>query len=294
MLKSMTGFGRGEFLDDHCKFVVEIKAVNHRYNEIILHMPRTLNALENKIKRQISSELSRGRIDVYITMDVRSEQKRLIQVDKELAIAYYNALRELATVLPEAIPVTVKQIATYPDVIKTVEIDTDAEYFWPKILVALTGAVDGLLAMRLQEGSYLEQDLSARLDNLIEQITIIEKRAPGIIDDYKERLFRRLQETLATLETQADDVRVLQEVACFAERINFTEEVVRFHSHCAQFRKLVSDGEPVGRKLDFLLQELNREANTIAAKASDYTVANIIVEIKSALEKIKEQIQNIE
>ncbi|MDU4961461.1 MAG: YicC/YloC family endoribonuclease [Sporomusaceae bacterium] len=290
----MTGFGRGEFMDNHHRFTVEIKAVNHRYNEIVIRMPKNLNVLEDKIRRRVAGALSRGRIDIYITLDEYGEKKRCLRVDKELAIAYHKALRELAGFLELPADISVRQIAAYPDVLKTEDVVEDAEQLWTKLAAALDIAIDNLLNMRLREGENIEHDLSRRLGIIVGHAATIGERAPAIIAEYHERLLTRLRETLALLGSQPEEARVLQEAACFAERTNFTEELVRLNSHFDQFARIIASGGAVGRKLDFLLQEINRETNTIASKANDLTVANLVVEMKSELEKIREQIQNIE
>lgn len=294
MLKSMTGFGRGEFMDNHHRFTVEIKAVNHRYNEIVIRMPKNLNSLEDRIRRRVANSLTRGRIDIYITLEEYGEKKRLLRVDKELAIAYHKALRELASVLGLSADVSLRQIAAYPDVLKSEEVIEDAEQLWPKLADSLDSAIGNILQMRIREGTNIEKDLSQRLGIIAKHAAMIEERAPQIIAEYNDRLLTRLRETLALLGNQPDEARVLQEVACFAERTNFTEELVRLNSHFDQFYRTIASDESVGRKLDFLLQEINRETNTIASKANDFTVANLVVEMKSELEKIREQIQNIE
>lgn len=294
MLKSMTGFGRGEFMDNHHRFTVEIKAVNHRYNEIVIRMPKNLNSLEDRIRRRVANSLTRGRIDIYITLEEYGEKKRLLRVDKELAIAYHKALRELASVLGLSADVSLRQIAAYPDVLKSEEVIEDAEQLWPKLADSLDSAIGNILQMRIREGTNIEKDLSQRLGIIAKHAAMIEERAPQIIAEYNDRLLTRLRETLALLGSQPDEARVLQEVACFAERTNFTEELVRLNSHFDQFYRTIASDESVGRKLDFLLQEINRETNTIASKANDFTVANLVVEMKSELEKIREQIQNIE
>ena len=211
MLKSMTGFGRGEFMDNHHRFTVEIKAVNHRYNEIVIRMPKNLNTLEDKIRRQVADLLSRGRIDVYITMDEYGEKKRALRVDKELAIAYYKALRELADLLQLSAEVTLRQISSYPDVVKSEEVVEDAEQLWPKLTTALDIAINNLLQMRIREGANIEVDLNTRLDAIISHASVLEQRAPQIIAEYNERLLVRLRETLSLLGCQPDEARVLQE-----------------------------------------------------------------------------------
>ena len=294
MLKSMTGFGRGEFLDSGHRIIVEIKAVNHRYNDIVIRMPKNLGSLEDKMRRRIANTLLRGRIDVFVTLDEYSQNKRNVRVDKELAIAYHGALRELAQILATPLNDNNHQIAKYPDVIKDEEEFEDVSELWPKLSCAIDIAIDNLIRMRMAEGSNIFNDLSERIDRLTGYINEIDERAPKILAEYREKLIGRMRELLAAVNVEPDETRLLQETALFADRSNFTEEIVRLQSHLAQFRATLDSGDAVGRKLDFIVQEINRETNTIASKANDFTVANIVVEIKSEIEKVREQIQNIE
>ena len=294
MLKSMTGFGRGEFLDSEHRIIVEIKAVNHRYNDIVIRMPKNLGSLEDKIRRRVANTLLRGRIDIFITMEEYGQKNRVVRVDKELAIAYHDALRDLAGLFSAPLNDNIHQLAKYPDVVKVEDAGEDVGRLWPKLAEAIEIAVDHLMAMRLAEGDNILRDLNARLDKLTDCVRCIEERAPQILAEYREKLLGRMRDLLAAVNTEPDESRLLQEVALFAERSNFTEELVRLGSHFNQFRTTLADGEAVGRKLDFIVQEMNRETNTIASKANDFTVANIVVEIKSEIEKIREQIQNIE
>jgi uncharacterized protein (TIGR00255 family) len=294
VLKSMTGFGRGEYLDEAHHLTVEIKAVNHRFNEIVVRMPKNLGSLEDKIRRAVSKHLVRGRIDVFITFDEYSQKKYSVRVDKELAIAYHNSLKELADLFALPMGKDIFQIANYPDVIRVEEQSEDVNFLWPKISTALDTSVASLLKMRLDEGANIERDLSARVDKVAGYVSTIEQRAPAIITEYRDRLLGRMKDLLSSADMEPDETRLLQETALFAERINFTEEVVRLRSHLSQFKAALSANEPVGRKLDFIVQEINRETNTVASKTNDYSVANVVVEIKSEIEKIREQIQNIE
>lgn len=294
MLKSMTGFGRGEYMDEGHRFIVEIKAVNHRYNEIAIRMPKKLGSLEDKIRRTVANSLLRGHIDVFITVDEYGEKKRSIRVDKELAIAYHNAMKDLAGLLNASLRDDIYQIAKYPDVLRVEEVSEDIEALWPKLAPALDTAVSNLMSMRLAEGANIQKDLLARIEKLERHISIVEENAPGIVVDYREKLLGRMREVLSAVGAEPDDTRLLQEAALFADRTNFTEELVRLHSHLAQFRTTLLSDEAIGRKLDFIVQEINRETNTIASKASDFTIANVVVEIKSEIEKVREQIQNIE
>lgn len=290
----MTGFGRGEFLDSDHRIIVEIKAVNHRYNDIVIRMPKNLGSLEDKIRRRVANTLLRGRIDIFITLDEYSQKKRTIRVDKELAIAYHNALRDLANLFSASLNDNIHQLAKYPDVIRIEEAFEDVSELWPKLANAIEIAIDNLINMRIAEGDNIFKDLTERIDKLTFCIDEIEERAPRILSEYRERLLGRMRDLLSAVNIEPDESRLLQETALFADRSNFTEELVRLRSHLAQFRTTLTTDEAVGRKLDFIVQEINRETNTIASKANDFTVANIVVEIKSEIEKVREQIQNIE
>ncbi len=294
MIKSMTGFGRGEFQDNEHRLIVEIKAVNHRYNEIVIRMPKNLGPLEDKIRRSVSSLLARGRIDVFITMDEYGQKKKAVRIDKELAIAYNKALKDLGDLFSIAVNDNIQQIAKFPDVIKVEEVTEDVLILWPKLTQAVDMALTNLMSMRLAEGRNIQQDLVLRITDIESYITAVEKRAPQVLVEYKEKILGRMRELLATIGEEPDAGRLLQETAIFADRTSITEELVRLKSHLTQFRAALNADDAVGRKLDFIVQEINRETNTIASKANDFNVANIIVEIKSEIEKVREQIQNIE
>ena len=294
MLKSMTGFGRGEYLDNEHRLIVEIKAVNHRYNEIVIRMPKNLGSLEDKIRRSVSTTLVRGRIDIFITMEEYGEKKRAVRVDKELAIAYHKCLGELAELLSTSINDTIRQVATYPDVIKVEEVTEDVLVLWPKLSIDVDTAVSNLMSMRLAEGMNIKEDLLSRVEVITSYITQVEECAPMVLAEYREKILGRMKELLAAVGAEPDMGRLLQETAIFADRTNITEELVRLKSHLIQMNKALQSDEAVGRKLDFIVQEINRETNTIASKANDFTIANLMVEMKSEIEKIREQIQNIE
>jgi uncharacterized protein (TIGR00255 family) len=290
----MTGFGRGEYQDNEHRLIVEIKAVNHRYNEIVIRMPKNLGPLEDKIRRSVSNTLVRGRIDVFITMDEYGQKKRAVRIDKELAIAYNKALKDLGDLFSVAINDNIYQIAKYPDVIKAEEVTEDVLNLWPKLSQAVDVAVSNLMNMRLTEGLNIQQDLALRIDDIETYIAAVEKRAPQVLVEYREKILGRMRELLAAIGEEPDSGRLLQEAAIFADRTSITEELVRLKSHLTQFRTALRTDDAVGRKLDFIVQEINRETNTIASKANDFTVVNTVVEIKSELEKVREQIQNIE
>jgi len=294
VLKSMTGFGRGEFMDAEHRLVVEVKAVNHRYNEIVIRMPKNLGSLEDKIRKTVAATLQRGRIDVFVTVDEYGEKNRGVRVDKELAIAYHKALKELGELLGAPAGDSAHQISRYPDVLRVEEVSTDVEGLWAKLQTAVEAAVQNLMAMRLAEGANIEQDMAARVDAIAANVDAVEARAPQVLAEYREKLLARMREVLAAVGAEPDEARLLQEAALFGDRISIAEELVRLRSHLRQFKETLSSGEAVGRKLDFIVQEMNRETNTIASKANDFTVANVVVEIKSEIEKVREQIQNIE
>jgi uncharacterized protein (TIGR00255 family) len=294
VLKSMTGFGRGEYMDGEHRFIVEIKAVNHRYNEIVIRMPKSLGSLEDKIRKTVSATLQRGRIDVFVSLDEYGEKNRQVRVDKELAIAYHKALKELGEIVAAPADDNVHQLARYPDVLRVEEVAADVEVLAAKLQAALAAAVDNLMAMRLAEGANIQADMIARVDKIADRIDIIENRAPQVVSEYREKLLGRMRDLLATVGAQPDETRLLQEAALFADRIGIDEELVRLRSHLVQLKETLLADDAVGRKLDFIVQEVNRETNTIASKANDFTMANVVVEIKSEIEKVREQIQNIE
>ena len=299
MLKSMTGFGRGEYNDENLSFVIEMKTVNHRYNEVAIRLPRFLNALEDKIRKTILNTVSRGRVDVFITADYNSSEGCRVQVDKALALAYHDALREVCEAVGYPDTKLLEQaeilyISRCPEVISAKEGYFDVETLWPKILIAIEAALTNLVAMRTAEGANIQSDLVARADLIAEKLIIVEEKAPQVVLDYDKRLGERINDLLKDFGQEVEPERLIQEVAIFSDRVNITEEIVRLKSHIKQFKAMVNSEQPVGRKMDFLIQEFNREANTIASKANDFTITQVVVEIKGEIEKIREQVQNIE
>ena len=299
MLKSMTGFGRGEYEDANFSVTVEMKTVNHRYNEVAIRLPRFLNPLEDKIRKTILKTVSRGRIDVFINADYTSSESCTLKVDKNLAAAYHKALQEVGQAIgADGVAVNGSQelmyIARCQDVINVKEGFFDVEAVWPKVEQAVGQAVANLVAMRETEGGNIYGDFIYRADLIAEKLEQVEARSPLVVEEYQNKLSERLNNLLADHNVTVEPERLLQEVAIFADRTSITEEIVRLKSHIKQFKEIIASDQPVGRKLDFLIQEFNREANTIASKANDYTLAQIVVEIKAEIEKIREQIQNIE
>lgn len=299
MLKSMTGFGRGQYEDENFSVTVEMKTVNHRYNEVAIRLPRFLNPLEDKIRKSILKTVNRGRIDVFINADYTSSENCTLKVDKNLAAAYHKALQEVGSAIGlEELNINSAQEVMYlsrcQDVINVKEGFFDVETVWPKVEQAVKEALQNLVAMRETEGGNIYGDFIYRADLIAEKLTQIEARSPKVVEEYQAKLTERLNNLLADHNITVEPERLLQEVAIFADRASITEEIVRLKSHIKQFKNIINSDQPVGRKLDFLIQEFNREANTIASKANDYTLAQIVVEIKAEIEKIREQIQNIE
>ena len=299
MLKSMTGFGRGQYEDKNFSITVEMKTVNHRYNEVAIRLPRFLNPLEDKIRKTILKTVNRGRIDVFINADYTTSENCTLKVDKNLAAAYHKALQEVGAAIGlEELNINSAQEVMYlsrcQDVINVKEGFFDVETVWHKVEQAVNEALKNLVAMRETEGGNIYGDFIYRADLIAEKLTQIEARSPMVVEEYQAKLTDRLNNLLADHNITVEPERLLQEVAIFADRASITEEIVRLKSHIKQFKNIINSDQPVGRKLDFLIQEFNREANTIASKANDYTLAQIVVEIKAEIEKIREQIQNIE
>jgi len=293
MIRSMTGFGRGEFSDTIHNFSVEIKTVNHRYNDIMIKMPKHLNYLEENIKKYIKKYINRGRVEVYINVEYVSESPIDVSIDVPLAKSYKSALESLIEELNIEYKVGLEDILTLNDVVKTERKDIDKDIVWNCLTKALDIALDSVKAMRIEEGIALKKDIECQLNTMNHMILEIEKRAPFVVKEYKEKLQQRIKE-LIDEEHDLDDERLNYEVALFADKSDINEEIVRFKSHMKQFLQSLEYDEPIGRKLDFLIQEMNREINTIGSKASDLYITNYVVDIKSELEKIREQVQNIE
>lgn len=290
----MTGFGRAECIENKWRCNVEIKAVNHRFAEIVFRMPKSLSILEEKMRSFILQYLKRGRIEVSVLLEKQDFDLIKVQVDKELALSYYHALKEMSEMLDLPFEADVYEISKYPEVLRMRESAGCSEEAEKIILKTLGQAVAELLQMRCNEGANLFIDLSHRLETLRKLLEKILEQAPQVIADYKKNFLFRMRESLADSGVVIDEIRLLQEVAVFSDKVNFTEEAVRLQSHFKQFSEILQDHEPVGRKLDFLIQEFHREVNTIASKANDASIANLIVSMKSEIEKIREQIQNIE
>lgn len=293
MIRSMTGFGRGEANGPAGRITVECRAVNHRFCEVSFRMPRQLARLEEQARKLVQQGIARGRVEVHVTWENAGTQARRIQVDKELAVAYHSALKELAEAIGSKIELTSETLAKLPDVLRIEDVEVPEAVLWETFSAALSAAVEALVAMREREGAALALDVLARAEHLAAFAAGVAARGPQVVQEHRERLSRRLEELLG--QALSDPNRVLQEVAIMADRMDVTEEVQRLQSHLGQLRQTVQGADDaVGRKLDFLLQELGREVNTIGSKSSDVVITSAVVEAKAELEKIREQVQNFE
>lgn len=292
MIKSMTGFGAGDAETADFKVHIEVKAVNQRFLETNYHMPYSMNMFENQLTKKIKEYASRGKLDINIRFQDLRDKAVTVKVDKGLVAAYGQALQEISSQLELSAPVTAVQIASYPDVLKLNEENADLEAAQPVLMQAMEQALESFVAMREAEGQNIQRDLLARIGTLENFVGELEKLAPEIVAAYRQRLENLLREYLA--KEDIEESRIIQEVALFTDKVNYTEETVRLRSHFNQFRQIITAGEPVGRKLDFLIQEMNREINTVASKANSAGAAQFVVDVKSEIEKIREQIQNIE
>ena len=292
-MNSMTGFGRSEILIEQFCFTIEVKSVNHRYLDVGIKLPRKLSFMEEMLRNTVKSEVRRGRLDVYINQQASETSTKKVTIDESLCQAYVDAFKNISEKIDIINDVSLSLVARLPDVVSVEQLDLDESIMQIKLEDGLKSALSQLVQMRSAEGDSLKKDLDIRVEALRGQIKEIEKISPEISRAYRERLVKRICE-LSENTVAEDDNRLLTEVAIFAEKSSVDEEIVRFNSHLDQFIDTMEEREPVGRKLDFLVQELNREINTIGSKAGDIKIGGLVVDIKSELEKIREQVQNIE
>ena len=293
MIRSMTGYGKGTLNVENREYQVEIKSVNHRYLDITIKLPRTLSYLEEDIKKQISSKIKRGKIDVFITFENDSQEGRNIKINKELAKIYIKQLKELAAEEEISKNIEVIEIAKFPDVL-TIQVDEEDEKIKQELLQTTQEATQKILNMKQIEGQKISQDILKRVDNIENKVEEISKKSTGLIEEYVVKLEKRIKEILKTQEV--DKNRLAQEVVIYADKSSIEEEITRLKSHIYQLRNLINspNNESIGKKLDFIIQEMNRETNTIGSKANCLDITNGVVDIKTELEDIREQIQNIE
>lgn len=288
----MTGFGRGQTEENGYQVTCEIKGVNHRFFDPYIRMSRRYNSLEENIKEELKKYVNRGRLELNINIEKTGESQRNIKVDNELAIAYYGYLKELAEKLDISAEIKIIDLFRLPEVVSLKEQEEDLEQLWPVLQSTINMAMVSLVNMRIKEGQNLERDILYR-NGLISAITEkLELRSPAVSGEYAAKLRQRIAEWIPA--DQLDEQRLMQEVAIFADKSNITEEIVRLKSHIQHMEELMGSREPVGRKGDFLLQEMFREINTIGSKANDLDMNRLVVDAKAELEKIREQIQNIE
>lgn len=292
MVKSMTGFGRCEVSEGDRKMTVEMKSVNHRYLDVSIKMPKKLNFFESAIRSLLKTYLQRGKVDLFITCEDLSEAKGALRYNRELAAEYLKYLNQMAEEFGLENDVKASALSRYPEVLVMEEAQDNEEELWKLLEQALKGACVQMVETRSKEGENLKKDLIDKLDEMLEHVAFIEERAPQIVAEYRKKLEDKVQELLA--DAQIEESRLAAEVTIFADKICVDEELVRLRSHIEHTKAVLQEKDSVGRKLDFIAQEMNREANTILSKANDLEVSNRAIELKTGIEKVREQIQNIE
>ena len=292
MIKSMTGFGRAVAETDGYVITVEIKSVNHRYFEFSSRIPRQYGFLDDKLKSYINSRVSRGKVECYVSIDALNTEAAQVVVNNTLASAYVSALKELSTNYNLKEDFGASTVARFQDVLVVKKADEDEEKIWSYVKSVTDTALDKFIAMRTVEGEKMKNDISSRADYILSCVEYIEKRSPETVKEYNDKLVERVHDLIG--DVSLDEGRVIQEVAIYADKVAVAEETVRLRSHLDQLKAFINADEPVGRKMDFLVQEINRETNTIGSKANDVDIARKVVDIKAEVEKIREQIQNIE
>ena len=291
-MKSMTGFGRSKLEENSREYIVEIKSVNHKYSDISIKLPRNIMCFEEKIKKIISNNISRGKVDVFITFNNYSDEGKDVVINKELAKNYIAQLKELATETGLEENIRLTEITKMPDVLQLKIADDESNVIWNELERCVNQAVSNFVEMRLVEGERIKQDLQTRINNVEGFVNQIFSYTTGLIEEYVVKLKERVKEILNT--DVVDEARLAQEIVIYADKCSIEEELTRLRSHIAQFKVLLETKEPVGKKIDFLIQEMNRETNTIASKSVKLEITNLAIEVKTAIEDIREQIQNIE
>ena len=292
MIKSMTGFGRYEISEGERKFTVEMKAVNHRYLDVSIKIPKKLSFFESAVRNMLKKYIERGKVDVFVTYEEYTQNNVCIKYNKDIAEEYMKYLDQMAGDFSLENDIRVSTLSRYPEVFTMEEQTMDEEELWRELEQAVQGAAENFVEAREAEGENLKEDLIGKLDAMAVHVDFITDRSPHIIKEYKEKLRAKIQELLE--DTRVDESRLLTEVTIFADRVCVDEELVRLRSHIAQTKEALLAGGSVGRKLDFIAQEMNREANTILSKTTDIEVSGHAIELKTEIEKVREQIQNIE
>ena len=292
MVRSMTGFGRAQASVEGFNITVEIRSVNHRYFEFYAKLPRTYSFLEDKVKALLSTGISRGKVECSIQLEATADESVVVSVNEPLAKGYVDAIKEISEKFSLADDLTALSVARFSDVLSISKAPVDEDELWAKVSPVVSEALQGFVTMRETEGKKLCEDVLSRAETIIENVSYIESRSPETVKLYSEKLLERMKNVLG--DTQIDEARILTEAAIYADKIAVAEETVRLRSHIEQLHEMLNSNEAVGRKLDFLVQEINREANTIGSKAQDVDIARRVIDIKAEVEKIREQIQNIE
>lgn len=292
MIKSMTGFGRCEIAENSRKITVEMKSVNHRYLDVNLKMPKSLNFFESAIRSELKNYITRGKVDVFISYEDLSEHTSTVRYHKEVAEEYFRYLKQMAEDFGLDNDIRVSSLSKYPDVFTMEEAGVDEEELWKEIQKVVDGAAGMFVETRITEGEHLRDDLLEKLEGMLKLVSFISERSPQILEEYRNRLEEKVKELLG--DATVDESRLLTEVTLFADKVCVDEEVVRLKSHIETTKNTLLEGGSIGRKLDFIAQEMNREANTILSKANDLEISNCAIELKTEIEKVREQIQNIE
>ena len=292
MIKSMTGFGRAEVLDENHKFTIELKTVNHRYLDLSVRLPRQLVFFETSVRNYLKKYLLRGKVDVFVLYEDYSPQKVLLTYNQELAKQYLEYFRQMEKEFHVENDITLSTLAEMPEIFVMEQQTQDEDSLWELLQTGLQRAADNVIQARELEGGHLKKDILQKLDFMKEKVERIEARSPQLLAAYREKLEAKMAELLQ--DTQIEESRIAAEVVLYADKICCDEETVRLKSHIKNMGQVLAEGENVGRKLDFIAQEMNREANTILSKANDLEISNIAIDLKTEIEKIREQIQNIE
>ena len=291
MIKSMTGFGRGKYENEGRTYTVEIKSVNHKYSDINVRLPRFLNSVEDKIRKRVAEVISRGKIDIFVSFENYSNKGTTIRINKDLAKEYIKELKALADEAELKFDLNVIDVSKFPEILKLEDEDND-ELIGQEVMIALDDALEKFVDMREIEGQKLVQDIEKRIYIIQEKVNEVANFSSTLVEEYMARLQTRVNELLAP--GVVDEARLMQEIVIFSDKSSIEEELTRLKSHISQFLELIKQASPIGKKIDFLIQEINREVNTIGSKANSLEITNKVIEIKTEVENIREQIQNIE
>lgn len=294
MIRSMTGFGRAQIAAEDYNITVEIRSVNHKYSEFYIRLPRTYSFLEEKVKALLATEISRGKVECSVQIESVADDSVVISVNEPLAAGYVNALADIAERFDLKNDLSALSLAKFSDVLSVTKAPVDEDELWEKVSVAVSQALNEFVGMRIAEGEKLKADVLSRANTILKNVEYIEKRSPETVKAYSEKLLERIKTVLGDNNVQIDEARILTEAAIYADKVAVAEETVRLRSHFDQLNSMLASNAAIGRKIDFLVQEMNREANTIGSKAQDVDIARHVIDIKAEIEKIREQIQNIE